>query len=802
MRLTWPLGLIIMVGLLLQSISPLEAAPSCTPAVNASVQTLQRDRGEVSAVRVALTPTAGVPGNQLLRIAFTSISNGAVRVGGAPIAVPSAMTPSPNTTSWSFDLYRVTSGQSFQVTYVVTDQCGDSSKFAGAGTGTSVSPTQTPAELVATTPTATLSPTMTTVPTATPPAQAAQQLAGPYTASEYETILPWGSHSHWIQPWRGYQETVPASTFVDGLGMNLNLNGQDPDLVMRMLSSHGIKRVRIEIGWGKLSYDETGFNAPEITAQLTAAKKYGVRPLILLNANEGLPCPTDVVSRTVPDGAPAGATTLRVNDATDLRAGYSGLSNMSRYWAAESLITQINGATLTLSKPLPVSIPAGAAVSIATLRYRPFSVPGSADYQATMAGWLKYVDLASTGVRTVLGTQSAQDKGFDLEIWNELTFGSAFLDINNYYSNHPYQYDEVAVIHDLVVATANYIGSNSAYSGVKITDGFASTMPWQGASLTPNRVGALSKHPYPPRLSFPTQEASGQAINAAGQATSYVPTYAARFPEYFGTGIQTESMVRDMGPISSTIAGVVHGRYGRTSGGQILPVDTWVTEVNLAPNWLDPSISAADAVALKAKTSARFAAFFLNKGVRQLFFYGATGGDTDVGMVLDSFLAYAKQPGATYPASDVSQTSPALATLGRMASQFSAQLDRSLTSTRSVQVASISDTHNHAQFTGNGSTALPPLYDREVLAILPFQVNASRFVIPYYVMTRDVSQSLAPEQFTVRLTGLRGTGATVTAYDPIRDVSVPVTVVASATDSLTVLVTAADYPYLLTVQES
>jgi hypothetical protein len=171
-------------------------------------------------------------------------------------------------------------------------------------------------------------------------------------------------------------------------------------------------------------------------------------------------------------------------------------------------------------------------------------------------------------------------------------------------------------------------------------------------------------------------------------------------------------------------------------------------------------------------------------------------------MLADGFLALARQPGAAYPADDGQYTSSSLRVLQRMVDRFAARLDGALTRTRSIGVGSVADAHGHAQFGGDGSAAHPPLYDRDVLAILPFQVNDTRFVIPYYVMTRDVLQTLAPEQFTIRLDGLKGARATATAYDPIRDADVPVVVAAAAADSLTLTVTAVDYPYLLTVQES
>jgi hypothetical protein len=630
-------------------------------------------------------------------------------------------------------------------------------------------------------------------------------LANPYAHAAF--LLPWGFRSHWFDAWRSSFETVPASTFVDGLGMNLNLRGQSPALVLRMLGSRGIRHARLEIGWRNVTWNEDGFtNVLELADQLRACKAHGIRPLILLNANHVLPCPVQTVTRTVAAAAGAGATTLTLDVTTGLVVGRSGLM---KDVLADILVTAVSGGTVTLSRPLPIAVPAGASLTFSTLKYRPFSVPGSADYYETMAGWLRYVDLVRRGVTDALGTAAAADKGFDLEIWNELTFGSAFLSINNYYAGAPYRFDEGAITRDLVAATAALVAADPAgYAGVAVSDGFASTTPWQAAATTPARVGALSKHPYPPRLQFPADEQKHVVgINALGQSATYSPTYAARFPEYHLTGIQTETALRDMGPITNLVGGAAHGRNARPSGR----VDVWVTEVNLAPVWMDPWIGRDAALALKAKTSARFAAFFLHKGARRVYFYGATGahsnpdpsvaGDRDVGMVLDAFLAHAAQPGATYPADDAADTSPALAVLGRMVAQFSIGLDRGLTTTRPLSVASISDVHNHAQFAGDGTAAHPPLYDREVLAILPFQVNARRFVIPYYVVTRDVLRALAPEEFTVKIDGLRGAGATVTAYDPIRDTAVPVAVVAASQSSLTVRVTATDSPCLLTVEE-
>jgi hypothetical protein len=262
-----------------------------------------------------------------------------------------------------------------------------------------------------------------------------------------------------------------------------------------------------------------------------------------------------------------------------------------------------------------------------------------------------------------------------------------------------------------------------------------------------------------------------------------------------------------MAPLVNDLYGVKRGRFGRVQDGKIIPCTTWITEVNIAPHEDDPNITRERALALKAKTTARYLCFFLNKGVTQLDFYAAAPndaklGDTELGLIQQNFLDYAKQPGAVYPANDAASTSPALAVTGRIAARMKQGLDPNLTQTRPLTVNALSDTHDHVQFRGDGTPAHPDLFDRDVFAFLPFQVNAHRFVIPYYVMTRDVTKDLAPEQFTLTVGGLHGDGATVTAYDPIQNRPVPVTVVKRAPNSLTLQVTASDYPYLLTVQEA
>ncbi|MFB8790587.1 MAG: hypothetical protein U7123_17485 [Potamolinea sp.] len=637
-------------------------------------------------------------------------------------------------------------------------------------------------------------------------------LATQYTDPAQFTSVPFGSHSHWLQPWRAYLETVPATTFLNGIGIQWNVSDQaNPELIAQMLVKSGIARARVEMSWNHIDFDDetklVSSFADNIRSQLLALKKHGIRPLILLNGHHGQPCPIKFVERPLAVNAKTGDTTVQLKDVSELKVGYSGLSYLKDDddKAASLLITKISGNNLSLSKPVPKDIKAGTKIVIATLKYRPFSPPDSQDYRKTMEGWQRYTGTVAKFVAEVLGTTQSNDKGFDMEIWNELSFGSYFLYINAYYEPEPYKYNEDSIWHNLVKETAAYVNAHPQdFQGVLFSDGLANTIPWPASSTNPARITALSKHPYAGRKNYPKEEQKSILINALYQEdkSGFVPSYSVYFPEYFATLLQTETLIRDMGPITSEFGGHKRGRYARVINNTVIPNPLWITEVNMSPAEDNPKITAERAFALKAKTTARYFCFFLNKGVTQVHLFAADGGDKALGIVKESFLKYAEQPNAVYPTDDTSYTSPPLATLGRIVAKMSQQIDRNLKTTRPLQVTSISDTHNHYQFAGDGTAAHPNLYNRDVFAFLPFQVNAKRFIIPYYVMTRDIMKDLPPEQFTVQIKGLKGEGASITSYDPINNKDVPTVIKSKGTDSLELVLTATDYPYLLTVQEA
>jgi hypothetical protein len=166
---------------------------------------------------------------------------------------------------------------------------------------------------------------------------------------------------------------------------------------------------------------------------------------------------------------------------------------------------------------------------MATLKYRPFSAPGSADYNQTVAGWKAYVLTVGQLAAKYLGAGN-----FDLEVWNELTFGSNFLYINAYYNPAFANYAEEAIWPALVQATADVATANpSIFSGTELSDGFGNTIPWTASSTEPARVTGISKHCYAVQKAFPVEEYKGSgALNALLQQEdppAFIQTTASLF---------------------------------------------------------------------------------------------------------------------------------------------------------------------------------------------------------------------------------------------------------------------------------
>jgi hypothetical protein len=622
-------------------------------------------------------------------------------------------------------------------------------------------------------------------------------LVAPFEPSQ-QTLLKFGERSHWLQPWRGYLQTVPAQRLIQALGINFNPSPATAARVAAELAAAGFHRARIEISWCRVSYDEpehlTGVGALRRT--LLTLQRNHLRPLVLLNANEGCPGPLRHLVIHVTAPAEAGARQIAVDpaSASQIVPGHTGLDSTTTYKAAAILFTGVTGDTVTLARPLPRGLEPGTYAA-STLRYVPFTSPADDSFDDTLQGWLRYVGLVTRFVKSVLGSQS-----FGVEVWNELSFGSDFLDINDYYSP-PLITDAVSATEQQILAqTVAYIRDPEHGVGrIGIGDGFSNERPRDAGSTVPPGITSIDQHPYPPRLRFPEDAVFNgvRSVNALGEPDgwedaaghwhdAFIPKYTAFFPEYFLSGIQTETVIRDLSPITTTIYGTPHGRYTHPPGSS--PPAIWLTEAGMDPAGIPPSVLPS----FHGKEVLRWMAAWVNKGAAAVYLYAAASPGWG--------LVDPDAPGGGEPLRALRSLTQTLR-LGAT----------KITQPRNIRLLAVSDTTNAKQFAGDGTPEHPPLYDRDVIGFFPYQVADGRVVIATYVMTRNLMHSyrpllpvddprrydMPPLSFRLRIGGVAGLNDHVAMTDPLTKRSVSLTVVSRNRNSVVVDVPLTDYPRLL-----
>jgi hypothetical protein len=662
-------------------------------------------------------------------------------------------------------------------------------------------------------------------------ASQAARAAEPVTVTDYTDpaeALAWGQQSHWKQPWRSYLDTMPGSALRNGVGINFNVQPKQAASTARLLAEDGFHRARVEIGWNSLDFaDPTQLSEAgrkNLETFLSALRDNGIRPLILLNANDGQPCPVRLLTLHLTAPAAAGSTVIHVSpaDVGEIAPGRTGIPYKGK--AAYQLITSVDpNGTAQLSKPLGTTYPAGD-VKAETLRYEPFSGPRLGDgspnprFERTMAGWINYVKVVTTETKRVLGSDD-----FDVEVWNELGFGSAFLNVNNYYEPD-IEPSRQAIPGEILRHTIAYVRNPAnGIPNVGVGNGFSNQRPWDNGTESPLGLSAIDKHPYSGWAHFPTAALQGgnRPLDGLGQPTGtldaqgkwheiFTPTYDAFFPERFLSAINTETLVHDLSPTPTWINHVEHGRFSHPEGGS--PPRMWITEVNLSPTGgpvPGAQMSQADIRHVETKEVLRYITAFVNKGVEAIDLYAANAGT--MSLVDKPFLQAASANPAAYPGRDLGgETMTAVRRL------TDAMKGSRITDARSLELRALTDFNGNVQFAGNPNDPVhyPPLYNRDVFAFFPFQTSNTRFVIPMYVMTRDVVKEygshspgdptrfdLPEERYRLRIGGVNGVGAIVSALDPVTGELTPAEVVSAGTDEVVVDVDVTDSPRLLTIQE-
>lgn len=593
--------------------------------------------------------------------------------------------------------------------------------------------------------------------------------------------VSWPKHSHLRLPWRGYLETRSGYEFLQGIGINYNVPERH-ELAIRLLAEAGFKTFRIEIGWSNVNWDETQLNNEErFRTILQLCKRYSIRPTILLNAHHGVPCPHRFFERHVVSDAPKGSRTIKLDNIADIVPRYSGLCNLTDYWACEVFITSVDSQTgeCHLSKPLPKDLKKGEKVLLATLKYLPAYPVGTTEFESMAKGWLRYTQLVLDLIKSI-GIDE-----FDIEIWNELSFGSNFMrdfGINHYY-DPPIAEFKIDFLHpgghawEIARRTIELV--KSRFPKVRCIWGFSNvTFFHTPIEKLPPFTDGQSYHPYgTDTRKLPEQE---QAPNEPWRCMEgEIPKIEIRMSEGWAhTFVQTESLMRLLNPesrLKRKPVGVERFYHYMTEHG-VVPPECGVNDEQ--GSWL-----------LKAKTVLRSFCFWLNKGIDVMHYYCAYGEHpADMGLLPTNLKSLPDnvmfEQVATLPMK-------ALRNLTKIFAD-----SKPLKQVHQLSVDVIALGKQSPIYTVTGKT----LWHRDVFAFLPFQCSERKFVIALYTMTYDVTKPIAEESYRLTITGFGGIPKGVRFYDPLANKSISIKVVKRERDKLAIEVAAVDYPRLLIVE--
>jgi hypothetical protein len=594
--------------------------------------------------------------------------------------------------------------------------------------------------------------------------------------------VPWGNYSFVRQGWRGYLETVPAARYRDGLGVVWGQSPphSSPDEVAATLAWAGFSRVRFEIPWGSVKWDEAGLDEQSeqrAVGVLRALRAHGLRPLILLNANHLQPCPVQWREWRVRQTAPAGGRTLNVSGEVEGPADGSVATIMSLAdgTTAGPLVTSATPAAeaggsvwrIDLSKPLSRPLASGERLRVALLRYPPLYPVGTPQFEATASGWLHYVELVSNLVTRTYGSDR-----YDIEIWNELTFGSAYLDVNSYREPHA-ALRASDFLHsggsawELASRTVRLL--KREHPETQVIWGFSNTSFFHvPIADLPARIDGQSYHPYGTgRRCYADLTRGRRAL----LLDDFVPADCAVEPEgYAHTWQQTESLLRLIAPAARSAhpAGTASFQH-------------FITEHGFSPGGIGIT-DAREAQHAKEGFLLRAPLLWINKGLSALYVYDLYDKD-------DTGFGLLRNDGGI---------SPALSALHRMTAEFAGP--ETVGTARQLALEIFREGDPAGVLPGDPDGKHLP--QEQAAAFLPFQVDAARFVVAAYVMTVDFPRPLGPQPYRVTVSGLDGRRATVKYYSPASDASWPVQIVGRTDRSITLRLSLVEIPNLLMIEET
>ena len=629
-----------------------------------------------------------------------------------------------------------------------------------------------------------------------------------------QAYIPFGSISYFLEPWRAYMDTWPASHFIGSMGVNMNTDPSEMDAVMQLLDEAGIRKFRTEMGWGNMDWnDQMNPNQrASFIAELKLAKKHHLRPMILLNAHHAAPGPTRDVAVQFTADAKKGDRVLKVRpvDVAKIHVGYTGPWDVADYCSANPLITAVKpDGTCTLSQGLFQDLKAGP-YNLRELKYLPLhgSDLKGADAEANRAldaastamriGWSKYVNQVCDVAMEGLGTKGQPDAGFDVEVWNEQTFGSNSLDLGNYYNprllfGKPPTYDTTRPVGPgmrpdaktnfhaegcmvLLGWTVDLVRARPELAHVMVDDGLGNQWPWNTSADAWPGQDAYSRHyytgghvdisPATVRNDWCTFDGLGHMDGKRPEHprdwgdivpnTAFAPTVRVGLPEFCHTGFKTESLTRDVLPDVrwGGDSEYKHGRY--THNGDFHTMELWQTEVNYDRSQFfgdlqkstgtrqdDPRAYALDSF-IAGKMTLRQYLFHNHKGLRDLFIFATSGGTYQFGFFeppFDQALAAAKGQ----LTGGVRKQVPGYMTgLGWIEKQM--ESGEPIAATRPLRVDELWEYKPRLMYAGDGTPAHPNQWYRDWFSFMPYQLTAKKYLIPYYVVTVNALASFQPNK--------------------------------------------------------
>jgi hypothetical protein len=693
-------------------------------------------------------------------------------------------------------------------------------------------------------------------------------LARPYEDIRQQAIR-FGQRSFYLAPWRSYMDTGTAEQFLDCLGINFNVDPDDAPAVAKLLKEAGFRSARVEFGWGSLKYNDpkTTLNEEQYFKIFSALRQEGIRPLVVLNSNGAAPVPYKHIRARLLEPAPAGTREIHLDTTAAIRPGYTGLMRVLAQRMAYPLITSVDETTgyCELSAPLPRELPAGDIV-LADLQYHPFSRPflenGTPNpwSQETIDGWQMYVKTVCKKMKEFLGTEGQTDAGFDLEVWNEVTFGSDFLREDSYYEPKRKLAGELTyknhglVVHGLeclLAITVDYVNDPAnALPGVRVINGFSNQRPWDsGTTMWPGQTG-FSRHfytaldpddPFHDLWGHLSPTSDDRPVNGPVNALDrmdgtpdhhdwftvvpgsfFVPTESISMPEVLHYGYVPEYITRDIQPFPGFWS--QHFRFSHAGDGR--PAQFWMTETNMSRfPWLNElrkrnqlTVDSPALISLShhigAKALLRLLVFYSHKGVHTIELFAAREKDLQLAVIPEAFFAALRKENHQLTESVKSLAGEQLAVISKVSRMM--QSGEPIVVTRPLAVDRIVEHQPRLVFRGDATSEHPDRFNRDDFACLPFQLSAHKYVIAYYVVTHnlvhdwnpklnelDPARYDMPEQiFDLWLDNVRGNDAKVSAWDPITDQTRPVDILSYRENQIAVRIQTVDYPRFLILEES